>query len=285
MVLDAAASRVSSPPPGRAGRNLPAAIAVGLLLGAAALASAYAEKPVFLGIVVLAIGMGLWELTQALSAAHHNAPFVPLALGGAATLFLAYFSGREAMVVAALLTAVAVVIARLPEGPDRVLSDIAAGLFALIYVPFLGCFAVLLLVPADGAARVTTFLAAVVCSDVGGYTAGVLAGRHPMAPTISPKKSWEGFAGSVFACVIGGSLLVSLLLHGAAWQGALYGAAIAATATLGDLGESMLKRDIGIKDMGNLLPGHGGVMDRLDSLLPSAPVAYLLLSAFVPKVH
>ncbi|MHB2023211.1 MAG: phosphatidate cytidylyltransferase [Mycobacteriales bacterium] len=278
-------SPVTSPPPGRAGRNLPAAIVVGLALGAAALASLYAEKPVFLGIVVVAIVMGLWELTQALSAAHHNAPFVPLAFGGVATLCLAYVSGREAMVVATLLTGVATVIVRLPEGPAGVLSDLAASLFALLYVPFLAGFAVLLMVPADGADRVTTFLAAVVCSDVGGYAAGVLVGRHPMAPKISPKKSWEGLAGSVLTCVVGGSLLVSLLLHGQVWQGALYGAAIAAAATLGDLGESMLKRDIGIKDMGSLLPGHGGVMDRLDSLLPSAPVAYLLLSVLVPKAH
>jgi phosphatidate cytidylyltransferase len=129
---------------------------------------------------------------------------------------------------------------------------------------------------------VTAFIATVVASDVGGYAFGVVFGRHLMAPVISPKKSWEGFVGSTLACAACGALTVNLLLHGAWWQGAVFGLATVCTATLGDLGESMIKRDIGIKDMGNLLPGHGGMMDRLDSLLPTAPVAWLLLSAFVP---
>jgi phosphatidate cytidylyltransferase len=123
---------------------------------------------------------------------------------------------------------------------------------------------------------------AVVCSDTGGFVAGVFFGKHPMAPTVSPKKSWEGFAGSVLACSLCGIVIMTLTFHHPWWQGALYGLAIAITATLGDLGESMIKRDLGLKDMGKLLPGHGGMMDRLDSLLPCAPVAYLLISAFVP---
>jgi phosphatidate cytidylyltransferase len=122
----------------------------------------------------------------------------------------------------------------------------------------------------------------VVCSDVGGYVAGVLFGKHPMAPTVSPKKSWEGFAGSLLACAVGGTLLFWGLFDVQPLLGAVYGLAVVLTATLGDLGESMVKRDIGIKDMGTLLPGHGGIMDRLDSLLPTAPVAWLLLAAFVP---
>jgi phosphatidate cytidylyltransferase len=122
----------------------------------------------------------------------------------------------------------------------------------------------------------------VVCSDVGGFAAGVLFGKHPMAPSVSPKKSWEGLAGSVTACVLIGVLLVTFTFHGAWWGGALYGLAIALTATLGDLGESLIKRDLGIKDMGDLLPGHGGLMDRMDSLLPSAAVAWLILSAVAP---
>jgi phosphatidate cytidylyltransferase len=280
-----AAPPVTAAPPGRAGRNLPAAIAVGLALGAVVLVPLYTVKPAFLAVIVLAIVVGLWELTQGLAAAHHNAPVIPLAVGAAAMLCLAYVSGPEAMVVAGLLTAAAVVVARLPEGPDHVLTDLAAGLLALVYVPFLAGFAALMLAPADGSRRVTAFIATVVCSDVGGYAAGVLAGRHPMAPSISPKKTWEGFAGSVLTCVAGGVAFLTWLLPGHPWQGALFGAAIAVSATLGDLGESMIKRDIGIKDMGHLLPGHGGLMDRLDSLLPSAPVAYLLLAAFIPHAH
>ena len=149
-------------------------------------------------------------------------------------------------------------------------------------MPFLAGFAALMLRPDDGPDRVVVFIVLVVLSDVGGYVAGVLFGKHPMAPTVSPKKSWEGFAGSALFCAVGGAVALPTLLDGAAWQGALFGLALMVTATLGDLGESMIKRDLGIKDMGSLLPGHGGIMDRLDSLLPAAPVAYLLLAWLVP---
>jgi phosphatidate cytidylyltransferase len=141
---------------------------------------------------------------------------------------------------------------------------------------------VLLLRPDDGANRVVVFVLLTVLSDVGGYAAGVLFGRHPMAPTVSPKKSWEGFGGSALFCAVGGAVAVPALVDGQAWEGAVVGLAVMAVATLGDLGESMIKRDLGIKDMGSLLPGHGGLMDRLDSLLLAAPVTYLLLSRLVP---
>jgi phosphatidate cytidylyltransferase len=121
-----------------------------------------------------------------------------------------------------------------------------------------------------------------VCSDIGGYFAGITLGRHPMAPTISPKKTWEGFAGSAAACLLAGALTLTLLLHGHIWQGLLAGAAAVLAATLGDLAESMIKRDLDIKDMGTLLPGHGGILERLDSLLVVAPVIWLLLYLFIP---
>jgi phosphatidate cytidylyltransferase len=136
--------------------------------------------------------------------------------------------------------------------------------------------------PVNGAARIVSFIATTVCSDVGGYVAGVLKGRHPMAPSVSPKKTWEGFAGSAVACTIAGVALVSTIMEITWWQGALFGLAVVLTATIGDLGESLVKRDVGIKDMGHLLPGHGGLMDRLDSLLVTAPVAWLLLIAWAP---
>jgi phosphatidate cytidylyltransferase len=139
----------------------------------------------------------------------------------------------------------------------------------------------LMLAQAQGPDRIVVLILTTVCSDVGGYAVGVLAGRHPMAPRISPKKSWEGFAGSVVACVVGASLSAHWLLGTQWWQGAVLGLAIVLTATLGDLAESMVKRDLGIKDMGKLLPGHGGMLDRLDSLIPSAPVAFVLLTVFV----
>ena len=149
-------------------------------------------------------------------------------------------------------------------------------------MPLLAGFAALLLAPDDGAGRVIAFIVTVVCSDVGGFAAGVLFGKHPMAPSISPKKSWEGMAGSLSACMLAGVLLIGLMLGGPWWAGLIFGAAIAVSATVGDLGESLIKRDLGIKDMGDLLPGHGGLMDRMDSLLPSAAIAYLLLAVFVP---
>ncbi len=155
----------------------------------------------------------------------------------------------------------------------------AASVLVTLYLPLLAGFAVLLAVPDDGAARVVLFIGTVVCSDTGGYVAGVLFGRHPLAPMVSKAKTWEGAAGSLVACVLCGSLVLALSFHHPWWQGALFGAAIMAAATLGDLGESMIKRDLGLKDMGRVLPGHGGLMDRLDSLLPCAAVAYLVLTA------
>jgi phosphatidate cytidylyltransferase len=169
-----------------------------------------------------------------------------------------------------------------PDPALRALRSASLSVFTAVYVPFLAGFCVLLAAPPDGTRRVTAFIATVVCSDVGGFAAGVLVGRHPLAPSVSPKKSWEGLGGSVLACVVGGALLVSLLLHQAAWKGLVYGVAVALAATAGDLAESLIKRDLGVKDMGHLLPGHGGVMDRLDSLLVTAPVAWLLLSALAP---
>jgi phosphatidate cytidylyltransferase len=269
---------------GRAGRNLPVALVVGLGLGALVLGTLYTVKAAFLGVIVAAILVGLWELVRALQQKEMRAPFVPLAVGACCLLILAYTDGREAMTVAALLTGLAVVVWRLAEGPRGLLADIAAGLMALAYVPFLAGFAALMLAPNDGARRVTAFIATVVASDVGGYALGIVAGRHLMAPQISPKKSWEGFVGSVIACAICGGLLLTLLLHVAWWKGVVFGLATVCTATLGDLGESMVKRDLGIKDMGHILPGHGGLMDRLDSLLPTAPVAWALLTVFV-SVH
>ena len=203
-------------------------------------------------------------------------------VGAVAMVALAWTRGPSGLVVAFLLTVFAVLLWRLGDGPLGYLRDASAGVFVALYVPLLAGFAVLLLVPDDGVARVLAFIATVVCSDVGGFAAGVLFGKHPMAPTVSPKKSWEGLAGSVAACVAIGVLLMTLTFHGPWWGGALFGVAIALTATLGDLGESLIKRDLGIKDMGDLLPGHGGLMDRMDSLLPSAAVAWLVLSAVAP---
>jgi phosphatidate cytidylyltransferase len=267
---------------GRAGRDMASAIGVGVGLGVLVIATLLIWRPAFLLVLTAAVLISVVELTGALERGGHRPPRAPVLVGAVAMIALAWTRGPSGLVIAFLLTVFAVLLWRLGGGPVGYLRDASAAVLVALYVPLLAGFAVLLLVPDDGVARVLAFIATVVCSDVGGFAAGVLFGKHPMAPSVSPKKSWEGFAGSVTACVLIGVLLVTLTFHGAWWGGALYGAAIAVTATLGDLGESLIKRDLGIKDMGDLLPGHGGLMDRMDSLLPSAVVAYLVLSLVAP---
>ena len=273
------------PPPerrSRAGRNLPAAIGVGLALAAVVIATLYVEKVAFVGLVLLAVTLAVSELANAFHAGRVRLPLVPVLVGGWAVIVSAYAGGSEAMLVALMLTVLATLLWRLPENPRGYVRDVTAGVFAAMYVPFLAGFAALLVRADDGADRVVVFILLTVLSDVGGYAAGVLFGRHPMAPHVSPKKSWEGFAGSGLFSAVGGAAALPLLLDAGPWQGALLGLAVMTVATLGDLGESMIKRDLGIKDMGSLLPGHGGLMDRLDSLLLAAPVTYVLLAWLVP---
>lgn len=284
---DAATPQIpgAEPPPksgGRAGRDLGAAIGIGLLLGAVVVLTLFLYRPAFVVVIAIAACIGVWEMVRAIGTTGAVVPMFPLLVGTLAMLGLAWFRGIDGLTIGLLFTVLAVVVWRMADTADGYLSATSAGVFIAAYVPFLAGFAVLLAVPDDGAARVLAFIAAVVCSDTGGYTAGVLFGRHPMAPTISPKKSWEGLAGSLTGSAIFGVLMFIFAFDAFWWQGLLYGLALAATSTVGDLGESMIKRDIGVKDMGTLLPGHGGLMDRLDSLLPSAAVAWVLLSVFVP---
>jgi phosphatidate cytidylyltransferase len=269
-------------PASRAGRNLPAAIGVGAGLGAVIVASLFVWRPSFAFLVGCAVLYGCYELSQALRAANIQLTLVPLLAGSVALLAAAWERGTSGLTVAVLVTLVGVLVWRVADGAYGYTRDVTASAFTLLYLPTLAGFAVLLVHPSDGAGRVLAFVATVVCSDTGGYATGVLFGKHPMAPIVSKAKTWEGFAGSVLACCTAGVLFMTLTFHVAWWKGLVYGFAIAATATLGDLGESVIKRDLDIKDMGNLLPGHGGIMDRLDSMLPCAAVAYLLLSSFAP---
>jgi phosphatidate cytidylyltransferase len=286
VTTDSAGPRTKDPDepksPGRAGRNLPAAIGVGAVLGGLVVLTLLTVKATFLIYVGLALGVALAELAAALAKRDINVPVIPVALGGVALLTCTYWLGARDAAAALGLTVIALFAWRLPGGTSGYVKDVTAGVFAVIYLPFLASFVVAMLVPADGPRRVLTFVILTICSDIGGYFAGITAGRHPMAPVISPKKTWEGFAGSVLACLIGGALTVTLLLHGHAWQGLLTGAAVVVAATVGDLVESTIKRDLDIKDMGSVLPGHGGILDRLDSLLVAAPVAWVLLYVFIP---
>ncbi|OQO90101.1 phosphatidate cytidylyltransferase [Saccharomonospora piscinae] len=269
--------------PSRAGRDLPAAIGVGVALGAAILGSLFTVRYLFIAIIAAAIVVGTVELAGAFRrAAGIRIAVVPVLVGGQAMIWLAWPFGQDGALTAFVVTVIACLLWRLRAGADGYLRDVSASVFAAAYLPLFAAFAAMLVPPEDGVGRVLSFMIVVVASDTGGYIAGVLRGRHPMAPSISPKKTWEGFAGSLTTGITGGALSVAFLLGGQAWQGVVFGAAVVLTATLGDLMESLIKRDLGIKDMGNTLPGHGGLMDRLDSLLPSAVVSWLLLSAFVP---
>lgn len=268
--------------PSRAGRNLPAAIGVGVGLGAVIAVSLFVSRPSFAVIVAVAVAYGSWEITRAFQHGGARPALAPIGVGGLAMLAAAWSRGANGLVVALLLTVCAVLVWRIADGAAGFARDVGASVFIVLYLPTLAGFAVLSVHADDGAARILAFIATVVCSDTGGYATGVMFGRHPLAPIVSKAKTWEGFAGSVLFCSVSGVLFMTLTFHEAWWKGLLFGLAIVVTATLGDLGESMLKRDLGVKDMGTLLPGHGGIMDRLDSLLPCAAVAYLLLSAFAP---
>jgi phosphatidate cytidylyltransferase len=162
--------------------------------------------------------------------------------------------------------------------PVNYLRDVAVTVFLATWIPLFGAFGVLLVYPDDGAGRVFCLMLGVAFSDIGGYTAGVLFGKHPMAPAISPKKSWEGLGGSLVFGIAVSVLAVEFLLEKPWWVGIPLGIMLVITGTLGDLIESQVKRDLGIKDMGTLLPGHGGLMDRLDSVLPSAVATWIVLT-------
>ena len=281
------------PPPtdhGRAGRDLKAAITSGVLLMAAIAGSLYFWKPAFMVIVVVAVVVAVWELRQGLLAKGIDLPEQPLMLGGAVMVITAYLWGAEALVTATAVTVLVVMLWLLRRGIDGYVKTATAAVFTLIYVPFLGSFVALLLsegglsgggLDNDGVAGILTFVLVTIASDIGGYIAGVLFGKHPMAPVISPKKSWEGFAGSLLFTVGAGFALVVYLLDGDWWVGVALGLITVVMATLGDLCESVIKRDLGIKDMSQVIPGHGGLMDRLDSLLATIAPIWLLLHYLV----
>lgn len=266
----------------RAGRNLPAAIVVGLTLGALVAASLFVRRDLFLWLATAWVCVGVWELTRALRGSGVHVPLVPSLVGAVSMMFSAFYGQGQALAVCFALTCVAILIWRFADGVVGAARDVAGGMFVAAYPSLLAAFSSLLLAPSDGAWRIFTYVGVTVASDIGGYAVGATQGRHPMAPTISPKKSWEGFGGSVVACCVVAVLDVTLTLHGAWWVGLVLGVLTAVVATVGDLVESTIKRDLGIKDMSNILPGHGGVMDRLDSQVMVAPVAWAVLAILVP---
>lgn len=273
-----------------AGRNLPAATAVGVgLIILIVVSLVFAPVP-FLILLAVATALATWEVTKRLRQGGIVISHWPLIAGGQAIIWLAYAAGPDGVLVAFAGTVLVAMIWRLLEhgpvaAPVNYLQDIAATVFIAAWIPLFAGFGALLVLDdtdgASGAARIGTLIAVVVCSDVGGYAAGATFGKHPMVPAISPKKSWEGFAGSMVFGTVGAVLCLWLFLDAAPTIGLLLGPLLVVVATLGDLVESQVKRDLGIKDMGTLLPGHGGLMDRLDSLLPSAVVVWSVLHALL----
>ncbi len=272
--------------PSRAGRDLPAALAVGFSLGIAIILILLFLPKLWYVVVAVAFAIATWEVTKRLRDGGYDVALWPLLVGGQAIIWSSWPWHTTGVLVAFVGTLLVLMVWMLlaqgiNHAPENYLRNLAASVLVLAWLPLLASFGAQMVVQDHGAARVATLMVVVVCSDVGGYAAGVLFGKHPMAPAISPKKSWEGMVGSLVVGTAGAIGCVVWLLDGQWWVGAILGPVLVICATLGDLVESQVKRDLGIKDMGTLLPGHGGIMDRLDSLLPSAFIVWAVLTALL----
>ncbi|MFC9772961.1 MULTISPECIES: phosphatidate cytidylyltransferase [unclassified Pseudarthrobacter] len=283
--------RPRSNPTPKAGRNLPAAVGVGLAMLLAVLGGLLFLPLGFVAVTTTFAIFGVWEIYRALEANGTRMPIVPVMTGTVAMPFVAYFGGVESLLFAMLLSSVAVLLWRSIDTAAGSVNSIFAGVFTLGWVPFFISFAALPLhasggatplglwpggaVP-EGAWQIAVMLLLVVSNDTFGYLVGASLGKHPMAPKISPKKSWEGFAGSVAGAVLIGVLACLFILDKPWWVGVVLAVGTVAASTAGDLAESMVKRELGVKDMSSILPGHGGVMDRLDSIVFASPLVYVL---------
>lgn len=276
--IEATSARIEK----RAGRNLFIAIGTGLGLAAIFVASLFIVKDIFVLLVAVIVGVASIELATAFRVAGRRVPRVGVSIGSLSIVAAAYFGGSVGMLLGlfaagALLTVWRVIEGVLPQSatpPKTLINDVFAGLFTLVYVAFLAGFAVLLVAAPNGEWWVFALVLVVVSVDTGAYAAGVLFGKHKMTPRISPNKTWEGFAGAAIVAMIAGVTISVTALQQPWWVGVIFGALTLLTATGGDLTESLMKRDLGVKDMSNWIPGHGGLLDRLDSLLPSIVVAY-----------
>lgn len=278
-------SPAAKPEPG--GRSLKMSVLVGLVLGGAFLASILVYQPVFMVLAALAAGSGAWELATALRAQGWHVPRIPATIGSVIIMPVTFFFGAEAQWLCALATVASLIVWRLiqvlfdPHARSRnwteTLQDFASAAFLVIYLPLMTSFAVLMLREHNGKYWVVTYITTVAMVDTFGYLVGRRLGKHKIAPGVSPKKSLEGLIGSI----VGGSaaaIVGCLLLGRPLWFGLLFAGVMILAAVFGDLAESLIKRDLGVKDMSSWLPGHGGVMDRMDSILPATLLAYLLIS-------
>jgi phosphatidate cytidylyltransferase len=262
----------------KAGRKLFPSIAVGLTLLGLVIASLAFERVLFLPLAIAAIIRGVWELGQALDRAEIEISVPTISFCAVAIMTSAWVKDVTGLAVATAISIPFLLISGLPKGHHNFVKNATATVFATIYLPFLAGFLIVLAKPDDGLARVMTFVVVVGCNDTFGYIFGVLLGKHKLAPAISPKKTWEGLIGSLIFSILGGGLMLSLLFDKHWLLGAAIGVAAVFTATCGDLIESAIKRDLDLKDMGAILPGHGGMLDRLDSVLLSAPIIWAILT-------
>lgn len=271
----------AEPTPSRAGRNLPAAIASGVVLAALVVLS-LAWVPWLFGVLAaVVLVIALHELITAFAGAGIYVARTPVYATTVVAMAAAYVAGSEALLAVMGAGVVAVLLWRIRRGADGYLQDVSASIFLLGYVALMAGFTMLMLAAPDGPWRIIVFILLTIGNDIGGYATGVLFGKHPIAPQISPKKSWEGLAGSlVVQCLIGVGAFI-WIFEAPWWQGLIMGAVLTVTATAGDFAESAIKRDLGVKDMGSLLPGHGGIMDRLDSLVVNAFAAWALFALFL----
>lgn len=289
-------------PKNKAGRNLGAAITTGVILGAVVIAAVLVGPMAWYPLVAVAVAFAMWEVLTRLREAGYQQPRTLLIILGQIMLWSSAFYASGGLVAAFAISVLFLMFWRLffhtsgpgtdstgrlshSANPENYLRDTAVGIFVLAWIPLFGSFAAMISLIDEGGIPgsrfIIAFMLCVVASDVGGYAAGVMFGTHPMAPAVSPNKSWEGFAGSMVFGMITGLLVVHFMIHGPWWLGLVMGAALVVCATMGDLVESQFKRELGIKDMSNLLPGHGGLMDRLDGMLPAACATYALLNAAV----
>jgi len=261
----------------KAGRKLGPSIIVSLSLIALIWFALAYRREVFAVVVAVAVLLGIREIVRAFNVRGIYISVVSLAAGAVVLTYATWNGGAAGLAIATAIAIPLLLIQLLTKGPEGFVQSATATIFSLLYLPFLGGFLILLAKPSTGLERVMTFVVLVGCNDTFGYIVGVLFGKHPLVPVISPKKSWEGLIGSLVFTVIGGSLAFEYIMEMQWWIGAIVGLMIVFTATCGDLIESAMKRDLHLKDMGTLLPGHGGILDRLDSVLISAPALWLAL--------
>jgi len=261
----------------RAGRKLFPSIAVSLSLVALIWFALAYRREIFAVVVAVAVLLGIREIVRAFNASGIYISSAGLIIAALALSYATWNGGIAGLAVATAIAIPVLLIQLLTRGSEGFVASATATTFSLLYLPFLGGFLILLGRTSTGLERVMTFVVLVGCNDTFGYIVGVLIGKHALVPKISPKKSWEGLIGSLVFTTAGGILSFIYILEMQWWIGAVVGLMIVFTATCGDLIESAMKRDLALKDMGSLLPGHGGMLDRLDSVLISAPALWLAL--------